>query len=106
MSNQNYRQIQNLLGGLTITELTDLRKQIDFRIGLATNQKGSRLIGYEHGYVEIKEFKRKGKKADLEPYKYEYWRWWDGKTLKSQYIGKVGTYAKQTKPAQPKKQAA
>lgn len=104
--NQNYRQIQNLLGGLTPSELVDLRKQLDFRIELATNHKGSRLVGEEHGYLEVKLFRKTRKNGTTAEYEYEYWRYWDGKVLRSKYIGKPGTYAKRIMPAQPRKAAA
>lgn len=105
MSNQNYRHIEFLLGGLNARELADLRTLIDSKIGPDAKNKGGRLIGYEHGYVEVKKRKRGKSKASLPDLEYEYWRWWDGKSLRSQYIGKPGTYIKNSRPAQPRKAA-
>lgn len=105
MTNQNYRHIEFLLGGLTARELADLRTLIDSKIGPDASNKRARLIGYEHGYVEIKKRPRGKSKATLPPLEYEYWRWWDGKSLRSEYIGKVGTFIRNSTPAQPRKAA-
>lgn len=102
MANENLRTIQSLLGGLTQREIITLQKELELRVGRQTGKKGARLIGYENGYLEVKKFKRMKNGAEIEPYEYEYWRWWDGKSLRSKYVGVVGTYIKQQKPAQPK----
>lgn len=105
MSNQNYHHIKFLLGGLTARELADLRTLIDSKIGSEATNKRGRLIGYEHRYLEIKKRKRGKSKAHLPELEYEYWRWWDGKSLRSEYIGKSGTFIRNSTPAQPRKAA-
>lgn len=102
MANENLRTIQSLLGGLTQREMLTLQKELELRVDRQTGKKGARLIGYDNGYLEVKKFKRMKNGAEIEPYEYEYWRWWDGKTLRSEYIGKVGTYISRQKRATPK----
>lgn len=110
MTRQNYADLTNRLGGLNRDELILLRNRINKLLASQTNHKTPNFITPDGDYVEVKTIKKKRKDGPPKEYQYEYYRWREGKTVKSEYIGPVGTWAKMQaqgfKAIRPTKKAA